>query len=664
MAVQDQYGNVVTSDSSNVTIAMASGGGTLGGTVTVAAVSGVATFNALSIHTPGTFTLSASDGALTGATSSSFTVTPAASTHLVFSVQPGNVSAGALGTVTVSVEDQFNNVVTSDASTVVMSIASGSGTLLGTLSVLAVNGVATFSNLAIHNADSFTLAATDGSLSSATSGSFVVAPATASQLIFNSQPSDTTAGNSLLNASVAVEDQYGNIVTTSSASITLAVTSAGSTFNLVVSASSGVATFGGISLVHAGPSSIRATSSGLAPATSNSFNIIPAAPSQLVITQQTSSTTAGQTLNAFKVAVEDQYGNIVTTNTSNVTLTVASGSGTLGGTLTVAAVAGVATFSDLSFTKADTYTLHAADGSLTSTTSASFTISPAAASKVVFTQQTSGAVAGVNLSPVIVSVEDQYNNVVTTDSSNITVALGSGSATLGGTLTVAASSGLATFSNLNLTQTGAYTLAATDGILASGTSSSLTITPDAATHLVFTTQPTDVNAGLLGTIVVKVEDQFNNVVTTDSSNVTLAIGAGSGSLLGTLTVAASSGVATFSTLAIHTPDSYTLVGSDGSLTGATSSSFAVAPAAATHLVFTQQPASATAGNLATVTVSVEDQYGNVVTGDTSNITLSIASGNGTLGGTLTVAAVSGVATFSDLSLHTAVRIPCMSRMAN
>jgi len=48
-------------------------------------------------------------------------------------------------------------------------------------------------------------------------------------------------------------------------------------------------------------------------------------------------------------------------------------------------------------------------------------------------------------------------------------------------------------------------------------------------------------------------------------------------------------------------------------------------------------------------VEVRDQYDNVVTTDGSNVTIALATGTGTLSGTKTVAAVSGVATFTGLS---------------
>ena len=78
VSVEDANGNVVTSDNSSVTIAIGAnpGNGTLSGTLTVAAVNGVATFNGLSINKAGTgYTLTATDGSLTAATSNAFDVT-------------------------------------------------------------------------------------------------------------------------------------------------------------------------------------------------------------------------------------------------------------------------------------------------------------------------------------------------------------------------------------------------------------------------------------------------------------------------------------------------------------------------------------------------------------------------------------------------------------
>jgi streptogramin lyase len=75
----------------------------------------------------------------------------------------------------------------------------------------------------------------------------------------------------------------------------------------------------------------------------------------------------------------------------------------------------------------------------------------------------------------------------------------------------------------------------------------------------------------------------------------------------------------------------------------------------THLVVTQQPpASITAGSPFGLTIEVEDSSGNLVSSFDGTVTAGLASNPGgtTLGGTLTVAASGGVATFSGLTLTT------------
>ena len=71
------------------------GPATLAGTLSQAAVGGIATFADLSVTLVGTgYTLDATDGLLTGATSTTFDITPAAADHLAFVQQPTTTVAG------------------------------------------------------------------------------------------------------------------------------------------------------------------------------------------------------------------------------------------------------------------------------------------------------------------------------------------------------------------------------------------------------------------------------------------------------------------------------------------------------------------------------------------------------------------------------------------
>ena len=111
--------------------------------------------------------------------------------------------------------------------------------------------------------------------------------------------------------------------------------------------------------------------------------------------------------------------------------------------------------------------------------------------------------------------------------------------------------------------------------------------------------------------------------------------------------AADRGTHTF-TVTLKTAGADSVTATSGALSG--SDSIAVTPAAASTLAFGQQPTSNTAGStLSIITVRVLDPYGNLVTGDNSDVvTLSLPSG--TLGGTATETVSGGIATFANLSI--------------
>ena len=99
---------------------------------------------------------------------------------------------------------------------------------------------------------------------------------------------------------------------------------------------------------------------------------------------------------------------------------------TLGGTLTVTAVKGVATFSDLvPHTASGAENLIAIEAKLTPAISDDFVVTADSAAKlVVGTAPAATAVAGTTLAGITVLVEDQFGNVCTTNTSDVTLALG------------------------------------------------------------------------------------------------------------------------------------------------------------------------------------------------------------------------------------------------
>ena len=184
-------------------------------------------------------------------------------------------------------------------------------------------------------------------------------------------------------------------------------------------------------------------------------------------------------------------------------------------------------------------------------------------------------------------MEDAFGNVVTSNTSTVTIAVASGPGgfTSGSTTSVAAASGVATFSNLVLDSVGNYTLAVSDSGLTRATTGTISVNPGAANKLVVKQTPSTGTAGqALGALTVSVEDAVGNVLTGNTSTVTIAVASGPGGLISTSTtsVAAVSGVATFSNLVLDTSGSYTLTVSDSGLTGATTGTISVSPATATN----------------------------------------------------------------------------------
>jgi hypothetical protein len=188
---------------------------------------------------------------------------------------------------------------------------------------------------------------------------------------------------------------------------------------------------------------------------------IPAAPGQLVITVEPSSTATAGLPFAIQPIVqeEDRFGNVVTSDSTH-TVTAMRGShgtaGLKGGTLKVQLIHGVGAFSGLYYTRAETMNLTFAvnRSGVSTVTSTDVVVSPAGASQLVITQQPSAkATVGVAFATQpIVKEEDPYGNVIKSDStSTVTAARGSkGTASLQGSkLTVTLVNGVAKFRGLH-----------------------------------------------------------------------------------------------------------------------------------------------------------------------------------------------------------------------
>jgi hypothetical protein len=207
-------------------------------------------------------------------------------TQLVVMAQPPSVvTAGASFGLTVAAEDSSGNVVPSfnDVLTVALANNSGAGILGGTLTVTAVNGVATFAGLKLDKAASaYTLQVSSPSATATTiTASFDVAAAAATQLVITTPPPVQIGAGGRFGLIVTAEDPFGNVDPsfTRPVRLTLASNPGGATLGGIatVAAVNGRATFAGLSLNRAGNGySLSTVSSGLSPAKTSAFNVMPA----------------------------------------------------------------------------------------------------------------------------------------------------------------------------------------------------------------------------------------------------------------------------------------------------------------------------------------------------------------------------------------------------
>ena len=514
------------------------------------------------------------------------TNTPAAASKLVIVTPPStpDVAGNVFSTQPVIwIEDVDNNLVASFNGTVLAARATGTGALAGLTTVTAVNGVATFSNLSYNVAETITITFSSPSnptLTAATTGNIVVQPGVPSTVAFVVQPSTATAGVAITPAVTAqVRDAFANVITTAGIPITMAINTGTGVLSGTLTQNTianGSATFANLSIDLSGAKTLIATSGTYTSAISGPFTINPAAANRVAFVQEPTNASSGAAITpAITVQLKDPFGNNATTPLSSVTLALLTGTGTLNGTVTQPTNgAGLATFGGLSINQAGAKTLRATDGALTPDTSAAFSIAALPASKLVFVQGPSNAVAGASIvPPVTVQIQDSFGNNIAVGGTTVTLTL-NGTGSLDGTppTQITDSFGVATFNNLTVDLIGSKTLTAQASGLASATSLPFTISAAAASQLAFTTQPGGGTAGaaFVPQPVLTLQDAFGNTVTGLAQNVTLALQANPGAdvLGGTTTVAVNTGTgqAVFSGLSLtHAATGYTLTATGNSV---------------------------------------------------------------------------------------------------
>jgi hypothetical protein len=519
-----------------------------------------------------------------------------------------SVVAGDPFTVTITARDASNATFTSFNGFVTLTSTSAIGVGGGLIGPF-VNGVLTnhsLSLLSAGNNQTIAVVNPEDPTANGTATIGVVAPNEAFQLRFAAQPGNAVAGETIGDVTVRVEDQYGNLRTGDSQSVTIGIrNNAGSgtlTGTITKNAINGVVDFTGLSINKSGTGyTLEASSLGLiTSAASNAFNITAAAASKLVISTA-GSPSVGEAF-AATVTLTDQYGNAVLNTGSNgsVTLTLKTGTGTLGGTLTgtIAVGSSSVTISGVTYSKAETGVVLTATGSGAGSSVAdksgdsdAFTVQGGVATQLVLSSP-ADITAGVRTAYTVTRKDLGGNEAVTNEA--LTVYLFSNGtsgafydALTGGnaitTVSIPANSSSATF-YFTATTAATYTITTSDATPANGATGlsdatdEIVVSAGVPSQLVFTNSARSIVALRTSELItIELRDANNNLAIAGSSGVTVSLSDGlsparvtflepTGETPSTITnvvIANGTSSASFRTTSTY-PGSYTLTANAGS----------------------------------------------------------------------------------------------------
>ena len=253
-----------------------------------------------------------------------------ATTLLAFRVHPPatTVAGDAFATaVQVEVRDAGGALVP-DAQ-IPVTLAASTGSLKGTTTVNAINGIASFSGLFMEQAGAgYTITATSAALTQAISTAYAIAHAPPTAVAFVAPPANDTAG-SLLGIVARIRDRFGNTATSATDVVRLRLVAApagGVLFgDTAVAAVAGVATFATANIHLAGAGYLlRAVTAGIDSVASAPFTITHSVAHHVIFPGPTFfSVTAGFDTFGPAFAIVDAFENAVPYNTHVVTLVLA-----------------------------------------------------------------------------------------------------------------------------------------------------------------------------------------------------------------------------------------------------------------------------------------------------------------------------------------------------
>jgi hypothetical protein len=361
-----------------------------------------------------------------------------------------------------------------------------------------------------------------------------------------------------------------------------------------------------------------------------------------------------------EVQVIDALGNPV--SGAHLTFTEADGSGGAGGSFSGATTVttnsqGIAYGPRLTANAtAGAFTVTAANGAVSTTFY--LTNLPGPATQLAVADAPATVIAGQGFS-FQVDVEDAFGNLVNGNHSVVSVTLGGPGAFTAGSSSAQAIDDVASFYGMAIQKTGSYTLSFTNSSLA-GISVPLTVVPAAPATItaVSGSTPQNAEAGqpFATALAVVVIDAFGNPVGGVPFTFTTPASGASGSFTGSATVTTDvTGTATANSFTANTAvGSYSVFAQAASGDGP-AATFALTnlPGPAAGLVVANNPATVIAGQDFSFEADIEDAFGNLVPGDQSNVTVTLAGPGPFSAGSTTAQVIDDVASFYGMTIQKA-----------
>ncbi|WP_340103379.1 filamin/ABP280 repeat domain-containing protein [Rhodohalobacter sp. 8-1] len=642
VTVTDDAGNPIDGVSVSVS---EQGGYTLdGGTLSVlTGTDGTAAFNDLVINTADNYTLvfDADAPAVSDVSSNPFDVVAAAGDPLNSTANVPDGAAGDPTTITITVWDQFNNAVTGADGDLNVSFVAGPNSTESSFSGITDNLDGTYTTSYTPSAtgtDEIAITLNGTNIAGTTYFSTVeTSDVSASNSSVTASPGTLPAGsNSLI--TVEVLDGSDNVISgLTSSDFSISVSGNGNAGAISETATDGTYQFN-VSNTTAEQVSVSVTATGTTLLNSPTITFTAAAADLMLITQQPQISEAAQPIAGPPTArITDEYGNRV----PNVEVTISEQGGqpfTVGSTSTLNTNSlGQAIFDNIAIELAGEYNLVFSVDGITNRTSNLFTVTESDPDAAQTTASVPNGSAGVR-TQISITVRDAFGNRVEGASSLIGVQISG--ANDGSTLEGILDNGDGVYSTAYTPSTTGTDFVAIDidGTAIPGSPFSSEVTTSDADSVAISQQPLQIEAGnpIAGSPSVTVTDQFGNNVS--GIEVTVRESGGADFDAGTLTATTDvNGEALFDDLQINAAGTYTLVfDAVGVELDATSDPFNVVPAAGDAGSTVASVPAGTAGEATTITVDVQDIYGNGVEGIQGDLSVSVTSGANTGAGVSSV----------------------------